>query len=119
LQTIYGVGPIIAGQLLAEIGEARRFQRPDQITRLAGPDPVVDESGDNRRRGKLAKARSPHLRWALNEAAVHAHRPTRPDFALYRATRERRHTAVARLTIARKIGKRAFQALRELELATT
>jgi transposase len=118
LQTIYGVGPILACHLLAEIGEASRFRRADQITRLAGLDPVVDESGETRRRGKLAKAGSPHLRWALNEAAVHAHRPTAPDLALYRATRERRDTTVARLTVARKIGKRAFHTLRELELAT-
>ena len=101
---------------LAEIGEARRFHRAKQITRLAGLDPVVDESGDSRR-GKLAKAGSPHLRWALVEAAVHAHRTTAPDLALYRATRERRDTTVARLTVARKIGKRAFHTLRELELA--
>jgi transposase len=119
LQSIYGVGPILACHLLAEIGEARRFRRPDQITRLAGLDPVIDESGESRRRGHLAKAGSPHLRWALVEAAVHAHRPTHPDLGLYRATRERRHTAVARLTIAHKIGKQAFHALRELELATT
>lgn len=117
LQTIYGVGPTLACHLLAEIGEASRFRRGEQITRLAGLDPVVDESGETRRRGKLAKTGSPHLRWALVEAAVHAHRPTAPDLALYRATRERRDTAVARLTVARKIGKRAFTALRELELA--
>jgi transposase len=117
LQSIYGVGPILACHLLAEIGEARRFHRAEQITRLADLDPVVEESGESRRRGKLAKAGSPHLRWALVEAAVHAHRPTAPDLALYRATRERRHTAAARLTVARKIGKRAFHALRELELA--
>jgi transposase len=57
LQTIYGIGPILACHLLAEIGQASRFQRADQITRLAGLDPVVDESGESRRRGKLAKAR--------------------------------------------------------------
>jgi transposase len=51
--------------LLAEIGEARRFRRAQQIMRLAGLDPVVDESGETRRRGKLAKAGSPHLGWAL------------------------------------------------------
>jgi transposase len=118
LQTIYGVGPTLACHLLAEIGEASRFRRGEQITRLAGLDPVVDESGETRRRGHLAKAGSPHLRWALIEAAVHAHRTTAPDLALYRATRERRDTAVARLTVARKIGKRAYHALRELELAT-
>ena len=116
LQSIYGIGPILACHLLAEIGQARRFRRAEQITRLAGLDPVVDESRESRRRGHLAKAGSPHLRWALVEAAVHAHRPTAPDLELYRATRARRDTSVARLTVARKIGKRAFHALRELEL---
>src|SRR5207247_2501522 len=67
LQSIYGIGPILACHLLAEIGEARRFQRAKRITRLAGLDPVVDESGETRRRGQLAKAGSPHLRWALVE----------------------------------------------------
>jgi transposase len=116
LQSIYGIGPILACHLLAEIGEARRFRRAEQITRLAGLDPAVEESGETRRRGKLAKAGSPHLRWALVEAAVHAHRPTAPDVALYRATRERRSATVAKLTVARKIGKRVFHTLRELEL---
>jgi len=78
LQSIYGIGPILACHLLAEIGEARRFRRAEQIIRLAGLDPVVDESGETRRRGHLAKAGSPHLRWALVEAAVHAHRTTAP-----------------------------------------
>jgi transposase len=116
LQSIYGVGPILACHLLAEIGRALRFRRAQQITRLAGLDPVVEESGETRRRGKLAKAGSPHLRWALSEAAVHAHRATAPDLELYRAVKERRHSAAARLTVARKIGKRAYHVLRELEL---
>lgn len=116
LQTIYGVGPILACHLLAEIGEASRFRRAEQITRLAGLDPVVDESGETRRRGHLAKAGSPHLRWALVEAAVHASRQSAPDVAVYRATRERRDATVARLTVARKIGKRVYHTLRELEL---
>jgi transposase len=98
LQSIYGIGPILACHLLAEIGEARRFRRAEQISRLAGLDPVVAESGESRRRGHLAKAGSPHLRWALVEAAVHAHRTSAPDLALYRATRARRDTTVARLT---------------------
>src|SRR5207253_5087014 len=36
LQSIYGVGPILACHLLAEIGEASRFRRAKQITRLPG-----------------------------------------------------------------------------------
>jgi transposase len=74
LQGLYGVGPLIACALLAEIGEARRFRRAAQIVRLAGLDPVVEESADTRRRGHLAKAGSPHPRWALVEATVHGMR---------------------------------------------
>jgi transposase len=82
-----------------------------------GLDPVVDESGDTRRRGHLAKAGSPQLRWALVEAAVHATQRSAPDFALYQALRDRRDPTVARLSVARKIGKRVYHTLRELEAA--
>jgi transposase len=95
----------------------RRFRRAGQITRLAGPDPVVDESGETRRRGNLAKAGSAQPRWALVEAAVHAHRTTAPDLELYQTIRQRRDATVARLTIVRKIGGRVYHVLRELELA--
>jgi transposase len=70
-QAIYGVGPILACHLLAELGEAARFRRARQAVRAAGLDPVVDESGETRRRGRLAKHGSPVLRWALVEAAQH------------------------------------------------
>lgn len=116
-QEIDGVGPIVACHLLAEIGEASRFRRAEQIIRLAGLDPVVDESGETRRRGHLAKAGSPHLRWALVEAAVHANRQTAPDVAVYRAARAPRDATVARLIVARTIGKRVYRTLRDLELA--
>jgi transposase len=46
LQRLYGIGPIIACALLAEIGEAARFRRAAQIVRLAGLDPVVEESAE-------------------------------------------------------------------------
>jgi hypothetical protein len=49
---------------------------------------------------------------------VHAHRATAPDLALYRATRARRDTTVARLTVARKIGKRAGTATSLSSVAT-
>jgi transposase len=81
LQTIYGVCPIVASHLLAEIGDERRFRRADQVVRVAGLDPVVLDSADNRRRGKLSKQGSPHLRWALVQAAQHAaiHPASCPD----------------------------------------
>ncbi len=89
LEGIFAVGPILACRLLAEIGDAHRFRRARQITRLAGLDPVVQESADSRRRGTLAKQGPPTLRWALVQAAQHAPRTTSPDRALYASASHR------------------------------
>ena len=89
LQTIFGVGPIYSCHLLAEIGNATRFKRSRQVVRASGLDPAVIESADNKRRGRLAKQGSPHLRWALVEAANHSSRASSPDHALYMSTAAR------------------------------
>jgi transposase len=111
LQTIFGIGPIIACHLLAEIGDIRRFQRPRQLVRASGLDPTVIESADSKRRGRLAKQGSPYLRWALVEAAQHGHRQSSPDHALYTSVKNRRGRGRARLTVARKIAHRSFHVL--------
>lgn len=116
LQSIFGVGPILACHLLAEIGEVGRFRRAGQVVRLAGLDPTVSESADTKTRGRLAKAGSPALRWALIQAASNAHRRGSPDQPLYAAQRERNGSQRARLTVARKIARRAYRLLAELEV---
>ena len=118
LQQIYGIGPILACTILAEIGDATRFRRARQVVRAAGLDPVVRESADKRRRGHLAKQGAPCLRWALVEAAQHACRPNSPDHELYRRHRGHAGANPATLSVARKIGKRAFHVLRDLEATT-
>jgi transposase len=115
LQRIFGIGPILAATILAEIGEANRFRRARQVVRAAGLDPVVKDSGEKQRRGRLAKQGAPCLRWALVEAAQHACRRNSPDHELYRRTRGHAGANPATLTVARKIAKRAFHVLRELE----
>jgi transposase len=119
LQTIYGVGPILACHLLAEIGDARRFRRADQVVRVAGLDPVVLDSAETKRRGKLSKQGSPHLRWALVQAAQHAAlRPANsPDGDHYLALKERIGSQRAADSTARRIGKRAYHVLAALEPA--
>lgn len=115
LQNIFGVGPILAATILAEIGDAKRFRRARQVVRAAGLDPVVRDSADKERRGQLAKQGAPCLRWALVEAAQHACRRSSPDHELYVRARGHAGANPATLTVARKIGKRAFHTLRELE----
>jgi transposase len=115
LGEIPGVGPILACHLLAEIGQGSRFRRARQVVRAAGLDPVVRESGEHRRRGRLAKQGSPQLRWALVEAAQHGRRPASPDHELYRRSRAGAGANPATLTVARKIARRAFHRLRAVE----
>jgi transposase len=119
LQTIYGVGPIVACHLLAEIGDARRFRRADQIVRVAGLDPVVLDSAESKRRGRLSKQGSPHLRWALVQAAQHAaiHPASSPDGVHYLALKERIGSQRAAVSTARRIAKRAYHVLVALENA--
>jgi transposase len=115
LERIYGVGPILACHLLAEIGDAQRFRRARQVVRLSGLDPVVLESGETKRRGRLAKAGPPLLRWALVEAAKHASRSQSPDHERWQRIRARRGSQVADITVARTIAGRAYRLLRELD----
>jgi transposase len=110
-----GVAPILACHLLAELGEAARFRRAREAVHAAGLDPVVDESGETRRRGRLAKHGAPVLRWALVEAAQHAQRANSPDHALHVQAAARAGGKRAVLTVARKIGRRAYHVLYELE----
>jgi transposase len=116
LMRIYGIAEILACHLVAEIGDVSRFRRPRQLVRAAGLDPIVDESADRRRRGRLAKAGSPYLRFALVEAAQHARRPSSPDHDRYLKLRSRLGASRAKLPIARLIAHRAFHLLRELQL---
>jgi transposase len=117
LQTIYGVGPILACHLLAEIGDARRFRRARQVVRAAGLDPVVHDSAETKRRGKLSKQGSPQLRWALVQAAHQLARGTAssPQRTRHLATTDRLGSQRAALTTARAIGKQAYHTLAALQ----
>jgi len=116
LRTLFGVGPIIACHLLAEIGSALRFRRSRQLVRLSGLDPIVEESGERRRRGKLAKQGPPLLRWAAVEAAQHGRRYNSPDRHLWAVSNRRSGPTRATLTVARKLLRRSYHVLRRIEL---
>jgi transposase len=63
---MYGVGETTAAQLMAEIGDVRRFPRRSSIVGFAGIDPGVDESGKHSAKSvPTTKCGSPHLRKTL------------------------------------------------------
>ena len=66
VRSMYGVGDITGAQLIAELGDARRFANRGSIVAFAGIDPEVNESGNYRRESNPSTKRgSPHLRKTL------------------------------------------------------
>jgi transposase len=110
----YGIGPLVATAILAELGDTRRLSSSKQAVRCAGLDITVHESDTRRRAGHLSRQGSPVLRWAAFEAAQAAARPSSPDHDYYVALKDRLGANRAALTIARKLLRRAHHTLREL-----
>lgn len=71
LTTIPGIGKVIAGQILGEIGDISRFSSKRKLVAYAGLDASVRESGQFKgTRNHISKRGSPYLRKAIWQAAV-------------------------------------------------
>jgi transposase len=114
LQRHWGIGPLMAPTILAELGDTRRFSSSRQAVRFAGMDVTVSESDGHRRRGRLSRQGSPVLRWALHEAAGHAYRKASPDHDYYLETKARLGAKRARLSVARRMLRRLSHDLANL-----
>jgi transposase len=114
LQTLYGIGPLTAVVILAELGDARRFSSSREAVRYAGMDITVHQSDQRRAPGHLSRQGPPALRWALFEAVQTARRTGSPDHDYYQQTAERIGGNRACLAVARKLLKRSYHVLREL-----
>lgn len=63
---MYGVGEITAAQIMAEIGDVRRYPRRSSLVAFAGVDPAVNQSGKHEAQSNpTTKRGSPHLRKTL------------------------------------------------------
>ena len=66
VSAMYGAGPVTAAQLMAEIGDVRRFPRRSALVGFAGVDPAVYQSGKTEAQSSpVTKRGSPHLRRTL------------------------------------------------------
>jgi transposase len=66
VSSMYGVGDITGAQLMAEIGDVRRFTHRGALIAFAGVDPSTNQSGTYRAKsGPSSKRGSPHLRKTL------------------------------------------------------
>lgn len=74
LETIPGVGPVLALAILAEIGEIDRFHSARHLSSFAGLVPSVSQSGATTKHGHITRQGSAWLRGAFIEAAVNTTR---------------------------------------------
>jgi transposase len=114
LMAHYGIGPLVAVTILAELGDCTRFSSSRLAVRYAGMDITVHQSDQRRAPGHLSRQGPPALRWALFEAAQSACRQGSPDLEYYREAAERLGHNRACLSVARKLLKRSYHTLREL-----
>lgn len=69
LQTIPGVGPILAIVIALEIGSVDRFPTAEKLSSYAGKVPRVSSSGGKTYYGKVRPDVNRYLKWAFTEAA--------------------------------------------------
>lgn len=66
VMSMYGVGPSLGPQLMAEIGNVRRFAHRGALAAFAGVDPSANQSGTvDRKSNPSSKRGSPYLRKTL------------------------------------------------------
>ena len=87
LTALFGVGPVIAGRLLAEAGDVARFATKDAFASYNGTAPIDVSSGDQIRH-RLSRAGNRRINHALHMMAVTQIRyPTTPGRRYYERKR--------------------------------
>lgn len=110
LCSIPGIGAVIAGILIGEIGTMERFPDGKALVAYAGLDPKVRQSGISLKRNtKLTKRGSPYLRRAVFIAANIARRHD-PELKVYfeKKKSEGKRWKEATVAVARKLLYRIF-----------
>jgi transposase len=103
LQTIPGVGPLIAAICIAELGAIDRFPSAKQVVSYAGLVPSEYSSGGKVRRGHITRVGSRVLRWAAIEASTGYSRRVPAVAARHRRLSEARGAGVARVATAASV----------------
>lgn len=108
LQTHPGVGPITALAYSLTLGTIERFAHSRQVVSYLGLNPAEYSSGGRRQLGAISKQGNPLLRSLLVEAGQSAARYVPELKRAYQRLKHRKHSAVAKVMVARKLAVRLF-----------
>jgi transposase len=113
LQTHPGVGPVTALAMVLTLGPAQRFASGKQVGSYFGLIPSEHSSGGKQKLGHISKQGSSFLRFLLVEAGQTAARYDAELGRFYRRLAVRKHRALAKVAVARKLAVRLYLMLRE------
>jgi len=116
LDSLPGVGDIVAWTLIAEIEDFTRFDRAEQLVNYVGLDPRVFQSDKTVRHGKVAKQGPRDARWALQQAAWVAVVHDRRCQLIYDRIRARSGKKKAAVAVARKLLVWAYHLVKRNQL---
>jgi len=113
LETVPGVGPIVALTTIAVFADVTRFESAKHAASYSGLVPSTFQSGDRDAHGHITKRGSAELRTMLCEAAHHARRPTHPLHPHFARVATRRGYKTAVVAVAHRLCRILFAMLRD------
>ena len=113
LMTHPGVGPVTALSMVLTLGPAERFENARKVGSYFGLIPSEHSSGGRQQMGPISKQGNPFLRFLLVEAGQSAARYDQELRRFYERLARRRHRALAKVAVARKLAMRLYLMLRE------
>ena len=113
LQTIPGVGPIVATTAIAIFSDIGRFPDAKHAASYAGLVPATYQSGERDAHGRITKRGAAELRAMLCEAAHHASRPDHPLHPYFAQLCARRGYKMAVVAVAHRLCRIMFAMLRD------
>ena len=108
-----GVGPMTGLAMVLTLGPAERFASAKQVGSYFGLIPSEHSSGGRQQLGRISKQGSSFLRFLLVEAGQTAARYDSELGRFYRRLAMRKHRALAKVAVARKLATRLYLMLRE------
>ena len=113
LMTHPGVGPVVGLAYVLTIGPTARFERGKKVASYLGLIPGEHSSGGRQSFGPISKQGNTMMRTLLVEAAQTAARFDEELRRAYGRLRAKKHSAPAKVMVARKLAVRMYWMLRE------
>ncbi len=113
LETVWGIGKILALSIMYEVGDVARFRKVGNFTSYCRLVNTARLSAGKRKGSGNRKNGNPHLSWAFSEAAHHAvrHHPEAQKY--FQRKRAKTNGIIAIRALAHKLARASYHVMRD------